>query len=146
MPESRQNVGTSKTLSESRYDLLRIERQIQAVRESIQVAETELLRTNDQSLTPREDLLVARIVDGVVSRLATKTKDANNERTQYLREKEAARYMGVSVSALRSWRTKRSNNGPPYTRLGRMVLYPACGIDEHMRRRIVQTPRQPFRD
>jgi hypothetical protein len=51
MPESRQNVGMSKTLSESRCDLLQIERQIQALRESIQVAETELLRTNDQSLT-----------------------------------------------------------------------------------------------
>jgi predicted DNA-binding transcriptional regulator AlpA len=146
MPESRQNVGMSKTLSESRCDLLQIERQIQALRESIQVAETELLRTNDQSLTSREDLLVVRIVDGVVSRLATKSKDANYERTQYLREKEAARYLGVSVSALRSWRTKRSNNGPPYAHLGRMVLYPVCGIDEHMRRRIVQTPRQPFRD
>jgi len=41
MPESRQNVGMSKTLSEFRYDLLQIEGQVQAVRESIRVAEAE---------------------------------------------------------------------------------------------------------
>jgi predicted DNA-binding transcriptional regulator AlpA len=85
-----------------------------------------------------QDKLVARIVDGVSSRLTATPKDANRESKPYLREKEAAQYMGVSVFALRSWRTKRSNNGPPYTRLGRMVLYRVSEIDEHMRTRMIQ--------
>jgi predicted DNA-binding transcriptional regulator AlpA len=132
-----QSVEMSKKLSELRNDLLQIEKRVDAVRESIRTAEAELLRRNGQFLASGEEILVARIVDRVFSRLPTRPKDANNERKQYLREREAAQYMGVSVSALRSWRTKRSRNGPPYTRLGRMVLYPVSGIDEHMRTRTV---------
>jgi hypothetical protein len=137
MPQFSKNRGISQELSELRDDLLRIEKRIDALRESIRTAETELLRQDGQSAAPREDVLVARIVDGVFSRLATTQKDADTERKQYLREKEAAQYMGVSVFALRSWRTKRSNNGP-HIRLGRMVLYPVSGIDEHMRTRMIQ--------
>lgn len=138
MQQSHQNVGLSKTLSDLRNNLLHLEKEIEAVRESIRSAESELLPQDDQSSASREDVLVARIVDGVFSRLATTPKDPNNERKQHLREKEAAHYMGVSVSALRSWRTKRSNNGPSYTRLGRMVSYSVSEIDEHMRTRMVQ--------
>ncbi|HYL12070.1 MAG TPA: hypothetical protein VEV41_03495 [Terriglobales bacterium] len=127
----------SRRLSELRSDLLQIEKRVEALRESIRAAEMELLRQNAQPPASHEDTLVARIVEGVFSRLATTPKVANNERKQYLREKEAAQYMGVSVSALRSWRTKRSKNGPPYTRVGRMVLYPVRGIDDHMRTRTV---------
>src|SRR5690348_3080149 len=98
---------TSRELSELRNDLDDIEKRIDAVRELIRTAEAESFRQNDQSVVLREDVLVARIVDGVFSRLATTPKDGNDERKPYLREKEAALYMGVSVFALRSWRSKR---------------------------------------
>jgi hypothetical protein len=117
-----------KTVSELRNDLLQIERRIEALRESIRTAEMQLLRMNGERPAVHEEELVARIADGVCSRLAATSRDATQERKEYLREKEAALYMGVSISALRSWRTKRSINGPPYTRLGRMVLYPVSGI------------------
>jgi len=137
MPQSLQNVEMSKKLFELRSDILQIEKRVEALRESIRTAETELLRQNVQPTVLHEDTLVVRIVEGVFSRLATTPRDADTE-GKYLREKEAAKYMGVSVSALRSWRTKRSNNGPPYIRLGRMVLYPVNGIDRHMQARIAQ--------
>ena len=56
---------------------------------------------------------------------------------RYVREGEAAKYIGVSVSTLRSWRTKRSKNGPPYTRLGRLVTYRIAELDGHMKARTV---------
>jgi hypothetical protein len=138
MPQSVQSVEMSGKLSELRGDILQIEKRVEALRESIRTAETELFRRNVQPTVLHEDTLVGRIVEGVFSRLATAPRDANLERKQYLREREAAQYMAVSISALRSWRTKRSKNGPPYVRLGRMVLYPVSGIDSHMRMRIAQ--------
>ncbi|SRR5216684_2906843 len=145
MPQSRQNVEMSVTLSDLRIELLQIERQIEAVRESLRIAETQFVRQNGQTqpLLSQEELLIARIADVVASRLATTPKGANNQTKKYLREREAAQYMGISVSALRSWRTHRSSNGPPYTRLGRMVLHPVSGIEEHMRTRIVRPRISP---
>jgi predicted DNA-binding transcriptional regulator AlpA len=137
MLQSRQNVGTPKTLSGLYNDLLQIEKQIGIVREFLRTTETNF-REHSQSLAQREDMLVARIVDAVSSMPAAVLRHVNDERKRYVREKEAAQYMGVSVSALRSWRIKRSNNGPPYTRLGRMVLYRVSEIDEHMQTRTVE--------
>jgi hypothetical protein len=112
MGQSFRLIEMSKRLSELRRDLLQVEKQVEDLRESIRNAETELLRQNGQPASP-EDTLVARIVDGVFSRIAAGTRNAVQESKQYFREKEAARYLGVSVFALRSWRSKQSNNGPP---------------------------------
>lgn len=73
-------------------------------------------------------------IEEVLARIAA---SGESGRRRYVREQEAAKYIGVSVSALRSWRTKRSKNGPPFTRLGKMVLYPVAQLDEHMRTRTV---------
>jgi hypothetical protein len=116
----------SKELARLRNELLEFEKRIKDLRESLHSSEWELLSHNCQRSTSPEDKLVARIAEEVVSRLALASKDSGSQRKQYVREREAAEYMGVSVSALRSWRTKRSKNGPPYSRLGRMVLYSVC--------------------
>ncbi len=71
--------------------------------------------------------------DEVSSRLAIATNDSSRERTRYVREREAAKYIGVSVSALRRWRTDWSRNGPPFTRLVRLVMYPIAKLEAHMR-------------
>jgi len=120
-----------------RSELVEFEKRIKNLRESIHSAEWEFLTHNCESPTSHEDRLAARIGEEVFSRLAVAEKGASRERTRYVREGEAAKYIGVSVSALRSWRTKRSKNGPPYTRLGRMVLYPVDELDGHMRARTV---------
>jgi hypothetical protein len=39
----------------------------------------------------------------------------------------------ISVSTLRSWRLRRSKTGPPFTRLGRMVMYSMTQLEVHMR-------------
>jgi hypothetical protein len=104
-------------LSDIHSEVRRLEKRLEVLRESLRSTETELFRQKEQPPALHEDTLVARIVDGVFSRLAATPRDATQERKQYLTEKEAAKHIGVSVSALRSWRTKRSKNGPPYTRL-----------------------------
>lgn len=139
MPQTFQSIEVSKKLSDLRSDLFQIEKRVEAVRESIRTAEAELLRSV-QSPALQEDTLVARIADGVLSRLAAAPRDATQGRNQYLREVDAAEYIGVSVHALRSWRSKRSKNSPPYTRLGRMVLYPLAELDVHMRSRMILRP------
>jgi len=121
-----------------RSELVEFEKRIKDLRELLHRTELEFLCQRSQSPVLQEDRLVARIAD-VFSRLAD-AKDSSRERTRYVREGEAAKYIGVTVSTLRSWRTKRSKNSPPYTRLGRMVMYPVAELDGHMRARIV-SPR-----
>jgi predicted DNA-binding transcriptional regulator AlpA len=107
------------------------------LRELLHRTEFEFLCQGSQSPVVPEERLVARIAD-VIARFAD-AKDSSRERTRYVREGEAAKYIGVTVSTLRSWRTKRSKNSPPYTRLGRMVMYPVAELDGHMRARMVSS-------
>jgi hypothetical protein len=57
---------------------------------------------------------------------------------RYVREKEAAAFLGVSVSALRSWRSKRSPSGSPVTRIDRMLLYSMKELERYMELRTVE--------
>ncbi len=125
------HVEISRRLAEIRNDLLQVERRVEAMRESISAAEKELLDQSDQ-LSSYEDSLAARIVDGLVDRLGTAANSVKAARKEYLREKEVAQYMGVSVYSLRSWRSKGSKSGPPYIRVGRIVLYPVAELEKHM--------------
>jgi len=120
-----------------RSELVEFEKRVKDLRESIHGIEWELITHIGQSPAFQEDKLSARIAGEVSSRLAVATNDPTRDRTRYVREREAAKYIGVTVSTLRSWRSKRSKNGPPYTRLGRLVMYPIAELDGHMRARMV---------
>jgi predicted DNA-binding transcriptional regulator AlpA len=74
----------------------------------------------------------------VVARLGTPPRPQAQGEKRYVREKEAATFLGVSVSALRSWRGKRSPCGPPVTRMGKMVLYSMKELERFMEQRIVE--------
>lgn len=128
------DVEISRRLSELRNDLRQIEKRIETMLGSISAAENELVQRSDRSPTSPDDSLAARIADGVVSRLAISRTDIAKARKEYLREKEVAQYMGVSVFSLRSWRSKGSKNGPPFVHIGRMVLYPVVELEKHMLR------------
>ena len=54
-----------------------------------------------------------------------------------LDERETARYLNMSVSALQSWR--RRLQGPPFIRLGRSVRYAKRDLDQHIDGRRVET-------
>jgi hypothetical protein len=122
-------------LTQLQGELLELEKHMNSMRESLGNPITELFGTGlDAS---QETLLAARIAEVVVSRLPLQVSTVR----QYVREREAAEYMGVKVATLRAWRLLRSKNGPPFTRVGRMVMYPMAALEEHMRAGLV-----PYRD
>jgi hypothetical protein len=117
-------------------ELLQLEKHVNLVRESLGKAITDLFGTNHPAFPAlQETAIAARIAEAVILRFVP--SQAPTIRKQYVREREAAAYMGVSVSALRAWRFKRSKNGPPFTRVGRMVMYPVKELEDHMKAGLV---------
>ena len=56
-----------------------------------------------------------------------------------MKERDAARYLGVSCAFLRSARVGRTT-GPPFVRAGRMVLYRVAAMDEWLAAHEVHEP------
>lgn len=83
-----------------------------------------------------EEALAARVAEAVVSRLPIPSQ-ISATRKQYVREKGAAAFMGISVATLRRWRILGSNRGPSFIRIGRMVMYPMAELEEHMKAGLV---------
>lgn len=52
---------------------------------------------------------------------------------QLLREGQVAELIGFSIHTLRSWRSgTRQDNGPPWQKIGRSVVYPLSGVRSWM--------------
>jgi predicted DNA-binding transcriptional regulator AlpA len=126
-----------KEVAQLHGELLRLENGVNLVRESLGKAITELFGTDRQAFPAlRESALAARVAEAVLSRLPDHAQDAT-ARKRFVREREAASYMGISVATLRRWRTLRSKTGPAFTRLGRMVMYSMTTLEDHMRAGVV---------
>lgn len=119
--------------------MLRLENRIEHVRDLLHKAISDLFGAELPAFPAlQEDALIRRIAEALMTHLQAEPKTAPAARKPYVREKEAAEYMGVSVAALRSWRLKRSKNGPPFTHVGRLVVYPMTDLENHMRAGLVQ--------
>ncbi len=124
-------------LAQLQSEILRLEKRVDTVRESLRKAITELFGADRQAFPAlQEAALATRIAAAVISRLPVPPQ-APAARKQYVREREVADYMGIKVSTLRAWRLLRSKHGPPFTRVGRMVMYPMADLEEHMRAGLV---------
>jgi hypothetical protein len=75
-----------------------------------------LLTENMDERGVAEEELIERIAGSVAGRIGTPPQPQAQGERRYVREEEAAAFLGVSVSALRSWSSKRSRSG---TRLKR---------------------------
>jgi hypothetical protein len=105
-------------LEQFHRELLQLEKRVNSVRESLGKTITELFGTDRQAFPLlQESALATRIAEAVISRLPVPSQGAT-VRKQFVREREAASYMGISVATLRRWRTLRSKSGPPFTRVG----------------------------
>ncbi len=60
---------------------------------------------------------------------------------EYFDPRSAARYMGVSHYKLQQWRGR--GEGPPYSKITRMVRYKRSMIDAWMAERRAETPPRP---
>jgi hypothetical protein len=110
---------------------------VNSLRESLGKAITELFGTDRQAFRALEEAaLAARVAEAVVSRLSIPSR-APTVQKQYVREREAAAYMGISVATLRRWRTLGSNRGPAFARVGRMIMYSIPELENHMRAGLV---------
>src|SRR5262249_12958551 len=54
---------------------------------------------------------------------------------ELMNEREAAAYLGVSVSGMRKWRARQS--GPKYARFGKIIRYRRSDLDAFVQSRIV---------
>jgi hypothetical protein len=128
--------GVPLALARLRIELVEFENRVKELQESLHNIEWKLHNNNCQSPLHHEDRLVTRIEE-VLARIVDSGSDSERDRRRCTKEGDAAKYIGVSVSILRSWRTKRSKNGSPYTRLGRLVMYPIAELHAHMKARTV---------
>lgn len=56
--------------------------------------------------------------------------------TPAITDREVARWLGVSLSTVRSWRLRRT--GPRYVKFGRAVRYRRSDIDSYLRASVVE--------
>jgi hypothetical protein len=138
MSTAIRNIERAKDeLTQLHGELLQLEKRFNSVRDSLGKAITELFGTDRQAFPAlQEATLAARVAEAVVSRLPVSSQGVP-ARKQFVREREAAENMGVSVATLRRWRTLRSKSGPAFTRLGRMVMYSMTELEDHMRAGLV---------
>ncbi len=137
---------TPRSLTDAREELVQIQEEftqlqksIEAVRDCVTDSLVRFFGEQRPAFTGlQEEELIEKIVGGVVARIGTSPPKPKAEaEPQYLREHAAAKLLGVSASALRSWRGKGRTLGPPVTRVGRMVLYSVAELQRFMEQRTV---------
>jgi hypothetical protein len=86
----------------------------------------------------REEGLIERVAGSVVVRLEAPPNGQVQGKSRYVREKDAAAFLGVSVFTLQSWRSRGGTSSPPFTKVGGMVMYSVKGLEQYMERRTVE--------
>ncbi|HBQ48142.1 MAG TPA: DNA-binding protein [Hyphomonas atlantica] len=67
--------------------------------------------------------------------LNPETKSEGEVEQRFLTTEQAARYLGIAPSTLKTSRCRPELNGPPYKKFGRAVRYDIRDLDEHMEER-----------
>jgi predicted DNA-binding transcriptional regulator AlpA len=86
----------------------------------------------------REEALIERIARTVVARLGTSPKLQAGGETRYVRDIEAAAFLGVSAHTLRAWRSRGKPSGPPFAKIGNMVMYSVKELEKYMEMRTAE--------
>jgi predicted DNA-binding transcriptional regulator AlpA len=121
------------------HEFSRLQTRIEVVRESVADSLVRLFGEERPAFTGlQEEAFIERIAGRVVAQLATAPKPQSQGDKRYVRDVEAAKYLGVSAATLRSWRSKRSPSGPPVTRMGKMVMYSVKGLEQYMEQRTAE--------
>lgn len=118
-------------------DFLLLEKRISSLRDSLRKFVEDTFGEDRQALGVLDEMALAtRVAQALVARLEIPSHTPIN-RKRYFRDSEEAEYMGVSVACLPRWRLERSKKGPPFARVGRMVMYPMADLEDFMRERLV---------
>jgi hypothetical protein len=134
---------TLKNLADARKELFEIQQEFvhfQTRLDAIQNCITESLTRFFGEERPAiaalaEEEFIVKLADRVVSQLGIAPRSQVKSEQRYVRDVEAAKYLGVSPATLRSWRSKRLTSGLPVTRMGNMVMYSMKGLAQYMEER-----------
>ena len=135
-----------RSLTDAREELVQIEseltqlqKRIEAVRDTVADSLLRLFGEERPAFTGlKEEELIDRIAGRVVARLGTSPAVQPQGDKRYVRDNEAAAFLGVSVGTLRSWRSRGNPAGPPVTRVSGMVLYSLKELERYMEERTLQ--------
>ncbi len=119
-------------------EFTRLQERIDAVRDSVADSLVHLfgkVRPAFDGLL--EEALIDRIAGSVVARLGTSPKPHLAGETRYVRDIEAAAFLGVSAHALRAWRSRGKTTGPPFAKIGSTVMYSVKELERFMEERTV---------
>jgi hypothetical protein len=120
-------------LVDIQQEFVRLQKRIDAMRDSVADSLTRIFGDARPAFSGlQEEELIERIAGRVAIRLSNVSKAQGREAGRYVRDVEAAAFLGVSVWTLRGWRSRGNPLGPPVTRIGRMVMYSVNELEKYM--------------
>lgn len=137
---------TLHNLADARKELLEIQqefghlqRRIDGVRQCVTVSLTRIFGDERPAFAAlAEEELIEKLAGRVAARLGSVPAVKRQMDNRYVREKEAAAFLGVSVFTLQSWRGRGESSSPPFTKVGGMVMYSMKELERFMEERTVE--------
>jgi predicted DNA-binding transcriptional regulator AlpA len=133
---------TLRDLADARKELIEIQQEFVHLQECIETVRncvTDSLKRIFGEERPAmaalaEEELIEKLAGRVAARLGSTPSRREKDGQRYVREKEAALMLGLSVFTLQSWRSK--GTGPSFTKVGGMVMYSVRELEKYMEQRI----------
>ena len=137
---------TPRSLADAREELVQIheeftqlQKRVEAVRNSVADSLVRLFGEERPALAGlQEEAFMERVAERVVARLKARPNAQVQGESRYIREKEAAVFLGLSVFTLQSWRSRGEPSSPPFTKVGGMVMYSIKALEQFMEQRTVE--------
>ena len=134
----RDSADARRELLEIQQEFGRLQKRIDAVRDSVADSLVRLFGEERPAFAGlKEEELIDRIAGRVVAHLASTPGTQPQSGKRYVRDNEASDILGISVSTLRSWRSRGNPAGPPVTRVSGMVMYSLSELERYMEERTV---------
>jgi hypothetical protein len=145
-PEEESMRRTLRDLADARKELLeiqqefgRLQKRIDAVRDCVMNSLTRIYGEERPAIAAlAEEELIEKLAGRVAAQLGSLPAAKKQIGNRYVREKEAAAFLGVSVFTLQSWRSRVTGGGPPVTKVGGMVMYSMKELEEYMEQRMLR--------
>src|ERR1017187_2950095 len=135
----RSLVDAREELAQIEQEFTQLQKRIEAVQDSVANALVRLFGEERPAFAGlQEEAFIERVAGRVVDRLRFSPNPPAKGEKRYVRDVEAAAFLGVRVGTLRSWRSRGEPSGPPVTRMGRMVMYSMKGLEQYMEERTVE--------
>src|ERR1019366_7802429 len=137
---------TPRSLADAREELVliqeeftQVQKRIETVRDCVADSLVRLFGEERPALAGlQEEAFMERVAERVVTRLRARPNAQVQSESRYVREKEAAAFLGISVFTLQSWRSRGEPSSPPFTKVGGMVMYSMKELEQFMELRTVE--------